>query len=81
MISPWAKRNFVSHTVADQSSILRFIEDNWDTGRIGDGSFDALAGSLDNMFNFHQNHGTSARRLFLNPKTGEPVPPSGPANS
>jgi phospholipase C len=81
VISPWAKKNFVSHTVADQSSILAFIEDNWDTGRIGDGSFDALAGSLDNMFNFNQNHGTPARRLFLSPNSGEPVPPSGPAHS
>jgi phospholipase C len=75
LISPWAKKNFVSHTVADQSSILAFIENNWDTGRIGDGSFDALAGSLDNMFNFDQNHGTPSRRLFLNPQSGEPVPP------
>jgi len=35
VISPFAKRNFVDHTVTDQSSVLRFIEDNWETGRIG----------------------------------------------
>ena len=29
VISPYAKANFVDHTMTDQSSILRFIEDNW----------------------------------------------------
>jgi phospholipase C len=28
VISPWAKRKFVDHTVTDQTSPLRFIEDN-----------------------------------------------------
>ncbi len=42
VISPWAKQNFVDHTVTDQSSIIHFIEDNWLNGtRIGSGSFDA----------------------------------------
>ncbi|WP_097460919.1 phospholipase C [Mangrovitalea sediminis] len=69
VVSPWAKKNFVDHSVTDQSSVLRFIEDNWQTGRIGDDSFDAKAGSLDNMFNFDQrlHH---ARKLFLNPESG-----------
>ena len=35
---------FVDHTLTDQSSVLRFIEENWGTGQIGDGSFDQLAG-------------------------------------
>jgi phospholipase C len=68
-ISPFAKVNFVDHTLTDQSSILRFIEDNWGTGRIGDGSFDAAAGSLDNMFDF-SNQASGERRLFLDPTTG-----------
>jgi phospholipase C len=29
MVSPWAKENYVDHTLTDQSSLLRFIEDNW----------------------------------------------------
>jgi hypothetical protein len=29
VIYPFAKHNFVDHTVTDQTSILRFIEDNW----------------------------------------------------
>ena len=71
VISPFAKRNFVDHTQTQQSSILRFIEDNWSTGRLGDGSFDQLAGSLGNMFNFN----AQPRRdgLILNPANGQIV--------
>ena len=69
MISPYAKQNFVDHGVTDQSSVLRFIENNWKVGRIGDSSFDALAGSLVNMFDFETRH--PAHRLILNPNTGE----------
>jgi phospholipase C len=68
LISPWAKQNFVDHTTTDQASVLRFIEDNWDLGRIGDQSFDALAGPITNMFDF--GHGPRAPRLFLDPSTG-----------
>ncbi len=69
VVSPFAKENFVDHTLTDQSSILRFIEDNWGTERIGNGSFDAVAGGLYNMFDFHRP-ASEARRLFLNPATG-----------
>ncbi|MEU6194751.1 alkaline phosphatase family protein [Streptomyces sp. NPDC047061] len=56
VISPYSKVNKVDHTQTDQSSITRFIEDNWRTGRVGDHSFDATAGSLTNMFDFkHPN--------------------------
>lgn len=70
VISPFAKQNFVDNTLTDQSSILRFIEDNWMLGRI-DGSFDALAGTLDNMFYFDRDDHN--RKLFLDPTTGQPV--------
>ena len=70
VISPYSKVNFVDNTMTDQSSILRLVEDNWLGGqRIGDGSFDALAGNLNNMFDFSHRHAGS---LFLNPVTGEP---------
>lgn len=72
VISPWAKTNFVDHGLTDQSSILRFIEDNWDLGQIGSGSFDAIAGTLGNMFDLSSNNGAPSRRLFLNPDTGQP---------
>jgi len=70
VISPFARQNFVDHTLSDQSSILRFIEDNWQLGRIGDQSFDALAGSLLNLFTFT---GSPAPPLFLDPATGQIV--------
>jgi phospholipase C len=73
VISPWAKRNFVAHTLTDQSSILKFIEDNWRLPRIS-GSFDAIAGTLNNMFNFNSANGYNHnRKLFLDPITGQPV--------
>jgi len=63
VISPYAKRNYVSHTATDQTSVLRFIEDNFGLGRIGDGSFDANAGSLMDMFDFaHPRFGTTLLR-------------------
>jgi phospholipase C len=69
VISPYARSNSVDNAITDTTSILRFIEDNWSLPRIGGGSFDALAGSIDGMFNF--NHPIDAR-LILNPATGEP---------
>ncbi len=72
VISRWAKVNFVDHTLTDQTSILRFIEDNWLGGqRIGGGSFDALAGSLATMFNF--GPGVRSPKLILDPSTGQPM--------
>ena len=70
VISPWAQQNFVDSTGTDQSSILRFIEDNWGTGQIGGGSYDQIAGPLTNMFDF--SHAPSNVVLILNPVTGEP---------
>jgi len=67
VISPFAKRNFVAHNVTDQSSILRFIEDNWGLGRIRDHSFDAIAGSLLPMFSFEERRHIT---LILDPASG-----------
>lgn len=68
IISPWAKVNYVDHQLTDQTSILRYIEDNWNLGRIGDNSFDEKAGSILNMFNFTKGH--YAEKLFLNSTDG-----------
>ncbi len=72
VISRFAKSNSVDHTVTDQSSVLRFIEDNWQTGGIGNFSFDTKAGSLLNMFSF-ERHGEDegGHKLFLDPSSGE----------
>jgi hypothetical protein len=59
--------------VLDLTSVTRFIEDNWQTGRIdsldnpdgtpegnpppGQGSFDRLAGSIQGMFDFDARFG------------------------
>lgn len=74
VISPWANTNFVDHSVTDQTSVLRFIEDNWLGGqRIGQGSFDAIATSITQMFNFKNGAGGNGNKLILDPSTGEPA--------
>ena len=68
LISPFAKTNYVSSSLTDQSSITAFIENNWLAGaRIGPDSMDQFAGSLGDMFTFKQ---PVARPLFLK-MTGE----------
>ena len=67
VISPWAKHNFVDHSLTDQTSTVAFIEYNWNTGFIdgptplpaGQGSLDRLAGSILNMFDFDDKPDTS----------------------
>jgi phospholipase C len=72
VISPFAKQNYVDHTLTDQSSVLRFIEDNWLSGaRIQPGgSFDTIAGPLDNMFDFDDRDEEGPRKLVLDEATG-----------
>lgn len=71
VISPWAKANYVDHTVTDQTSIIRLIEDLYLKGeRIGGGSFDAQAGSLLGMFDFSRGKPQNAGLLILDPDTG-----------
>ncbi|MGD0684283.1 MAG: alkaline phosphatase family protein [Streptosporangiaceae bacterium] len=79
VISPYTVPNSVSHNITDQSSIIKFIEENWLGGeRIGDGSFDLMAGKLDapgGVLNFSVTpHYTP---VLLDPTTGE-VTSSGP---
>jgi phospholipase C len=75
VISPWAKRNYVSNTLTSQTSIIKFVEDNWGLGRIP-GSADSITGSIGDMFNF-KAHGIGSppngKPFILSPVTGEPV--------
>ncbi|HZU14577.1 MAG TPA: alkaline phosphatase family protein [Chloroflexota bacterium] len=72
VISPYARDNDVDHTLIDQTSTTRFIEDNWLGGeRLTAQSFDNRAGSILGMFDF--NH-SSGRRLFLDPQMGTVLP-------
>jgi phospholipase C len=75
LVSPWAKANYIDHTRTDQSSITRFIEDNWKLGRIS-GSFDSIAGSLNGLLDLTKPHGEAPneRTLLLDPATGQPAP-------
>ncbi len=76
VISPWAKKNHVDHTVTELASIPAFIEKNWDLGYIdgpvappaGTGSDDRRAGSIEGMFDFGRE--PRMRRLTLDPITG-----------
>jgi len=77
VISPYAKTNYIDHTLIDQSSVIRFIEDNWLGGeRIQPGgSFDTIAGSIENMFTFAATTPNvvkaQERVLLLDPVTGK----------
>ena len=83
VISPWAKSNYVDHTVIEQASILAFIERNWDLGYIdgptapppGTGSVDRYAGSIEGMFDFKRE--PDLRRLILDPIRGTVVDKGG----
>ncbi|HXE12674.1 MAG TPA: alkaline phosphatase family protein [Bryobacteraceae bacterium] len=71
-ISPWAKVNYVDHSLTNQASIIRFVEDNWLNGRrLGKGSFDSISGSITGMFDFKSK--SRMRKLILNESTGEVV--------
>jgi phospholipase C len=71
-ISPYAKQNYVDHGLTDITSITRFIEDNWSLGRLGDQSFDALAGPIDGLFDF-SDAPRAGRQLLLDPGAGTVV--------
>ena len=45
LISPYAKSNYVDNTLTEQSSILKFVEQNWSLGSIGAGSEDVDSGT------------------------------------
>lgn len=76
VISPWAKENYIDHTLTEQASILRFIEENWGLGFIdgpkplppGTESFDRFSGSIMGMFDFE--NGPNMRQLILDPIRG-----------
>jgi phospholipase C len=71
VISPWSKQNFVDHSVTDQTSVIRFIEDNWlENQRLGSGSYDEYANSITQFFDF-TGHRDDDNGLILDPNTGE----------
>lgn len=80
VVSPYAKVNHVDHTQIDQTSVLRFIEDNWGTGQLGGGSFDDIPSpkpTIAGLFDF--GRATPTAPLRLDPDTGQPAVASPPA--
>jgi phospholipase C len=68
VISPFAKKNFVSHVLISQASIPQFVEDNWLNGkRLKGNAFDATTGSIMDMFDFTQK---KSAKLILDPTFG-----------
>jgi phospholipase C len=70
VVSPWAKPNFVTSSLSDQSSVVRFIEDNWTLSRIGGGSMDQQAGSIMSMFDFSRSMPQNSSPVILDENTG-----------
>ncbi|BFG78240.1 alkaline phosphatase family protein [Paraburkholderia terrae] len=69
VVSPWAKQNYVDHTQITQASVVKFIEDNWLSGkRLGAGSFDATAGDIRSMLNL--TGAGNNPTVFLDPTVG-----------
>ncbi len=52
VVSPYAKAGYVSHTQYEFGSIVRFVEDTWNLGRLG--TTDTRAASIDDTFDFTQ---------------------------
>jgi phospholipase C len=52
VVSPYAKKRFVSHTQYEFGSILKFAEETFETGSLG--TTDATSNGLDDFFDFHQ---------------------------
>ncbi|HLH98616.1 MAG TPA: alkaline phosphatase family protein [Xanthobacteraceae bacterium] len=72
VISPWARSNYVGHEQISLASVVRFIEDNWLSGqRLGGGSFDATAGTINGLFDFMS--GGNNAPLYLDPAAGTPL--------
>lgn len=72
-ISPWAKVNAVDHSLTNQASVIRFVEDNWlDGKRLGKGSFDSISNSITGMFDFKS--APRMNKLLLDETTGEVQP-------
>jgi phospholipase C len=69
-VSPYAKSNAVYQAPIEQASILRFIEDNWGVGRLGNQSFDARAASIGGLFDF--TRAKNGKPFLLDPATGLP---------
>ena len=79
IISPFAKENYVDHSVTDQSSIVRFIEDNWTSEESETLPLTSTPGACSrcSILSCGGHENRDARHLILDPKTGQPVDDQG----
>jgi phospholipase C len=80
VISPFAKENHVDHNLSNIASVVNLVEYNWRLPSIG-GSADQVQASVNQsegerfdlagLFRFHGEDRSD--KLFLDPKTGQPV--------
>lgn len=73
LVSPYAKQGFVDHTVYDYTSMLKFIEYNWDLQPLA--TRDAQANNILDAFDFTQ---PPRPPLFLSSVRNTPVPTKPP---
>jgi phospholipase C len=66
VVSPWARANYVSHTVYDHTSILRLVESKWNLPALS--NRDANANAMLDCFDFRSP-------AFLTPPILAPAPP------
>lgn len=53
IVSPYAKKGYVSHTQYEDGSLVKFIESTWSLGSLG--TTDARANNITNAFDFSQS--------------------------
>ncbi|ATL67938.1 phospholipase C [Nocardia terpenica] len=68
VVSPYARTNFVDHTLTDETSVVKFIEQNWSLPALGNGSSETTAGDMTGMFDFQHPQPTT---LLLEPDGSE----------
>ncbi|HZP31404.1 MAG TPA: alkaline phosphatase family protein, partial [Acidimicrobiia bacterium] len=67
VVSPCAKSNYVDHTLINQASVTKWIEDNWGLPAIAN-SFDSSSGTMNNMFDFSN---CTNPKVYLASATGQ----------
>ena len=79
IISPYAKKGYVDHTVMDTTSILAFIENRYGMAPLG--TREAQTGNLLSAFDFSQPPSGGANQPAVSPPSGEPNQPASLPNT
>jgi len=70
LVSPYAKKGYIDHTVLDFTSILKFIEQNWGFASLADR--DAKANNFLTAFDFNQAPRSPIFLSFSRPNAAQP---------